>query len=127
MDNKEYQAFRKKILGKNKPSKMRNVKTNVDGIMFDSKTEARRYCELKIQERTGVISGLELQKRYELIPKQRLSSGMCERACHYVADFVYTMNGQLVCEDRKGMETPAYIIKRKLMKFVHNIEILQTR
>lgn len=106
---------------------MRNVKTTVDGVTFDSKSEAKRYSELKILERTGVISGLELQKRYELIPKQRLSSGQCERSCVYVADFVYTMNGQLVCEDRKGMLTKDYIIKRKLMKFIHNIEVLQTK
>jgi hypothetical protein len=109
-------------------SKMRNIKTAVDGIMFDSKAEARRYSELKLLQRSGVISGLELQKRYELIPKQRLSSGQCERSCVYVADFVYVMNGQSVCEDSKsGVKTKDYIIKRKLMKFVHNIEILQTK
>lgn len=112
---------------KRSKSKMHNIKTEVDGIEFDSKAEARRYSELKLLQRGGVISGLELQKRYELIPKQRLSSGMCERACHYVADFVYVMNGQLVCEDSKGMLTKDYIIKRKLMKFIHNIEILQTK
>lgn len=108
-------------------NKLRAVKSTVDGIVFDSKSEAKRYSELKILERSGVISSLELQKRYELIPKQKLSNGACERPCHYVADFVYQMNGQLICEDRKGFKTKDYIIKRKLMKFIHNIEILETK
>ena len=106
--------------------KFRNQKTIIDSIAFDSKKEAKRYAELRLLEKTGTITGLELQKRFELIPKQRLSSGLCERSCHYVADFVYTMNGQQICEDTKGFITKDYIIKRKLMKHVHNIEILET-
>jgi len=109
-------------------NKLRAVKTTIDDIVFDSKSEAKRYSELKILERSGVISNLELQKRYELIPKQKLSNGSCERACHYIADFVYQMNGQSICEDSKsGVKTKDYIIKRKLMKFIHNIEILETK
>lgn len=51
-------------------SKYRSEKTCVDGICFDSKKEARRYCELKLMERAGEISGLELQKKFELILAQ---------------------------------------------------------
>ena len=65
---------------------------------------------------------------YELIPKQRLSNGKVERPVVYIADFVYKdENGQTVVEDVKGFKgSQAYatfVIKRKLMKYVHNIEV----
>lgn len=93
--------------------------TTIDGIKFDSKKEASRYCELKILERAGQIQDLQMQVKYELIPKQ---DG--ERACTYIADFVYAdENGQTIVEDTKGFKTKDYIIKRKLMLFVHGIKI----
>ncbi len=93
-------------------------KTDVGGITFDSKKEAKRYEELRLLARAGEIQYLELQKVYELIPKQ---SG--ERACKYIADFVYMENGKQIVEDVKGKRTPVYIIKRKLMLWVHGIKI----
>lgn len=102
-----------------KTSKYKASKVEIDGIVFDSKREASRYCELRLLERTGEISNLEMQKRYELIPKQGK-----ERAVHYVADFVYKNKaGVEVVEDTKGMRTRDYIIKRKLMLWVHGITI----
>lgn len=95
-----------------------NVKVTVDGHTFDSKKEYNRYCELKLMERAGLIHNLELQKKYELIPKQGK-----ERAVHYIADFVYEENGETIVEDTKGVKTKEYIIKRKLMKYIHGIEI----
>lgn len=62
-------------------NKYRNKKVIVDGISFDSKKEAARYKELRMLERTGIISALRLQVPFELIPKQ---DG--ERACAYRAD-----------------------------------------
>lgn len=101
------------------PSKYRAQKVQVDGITFDSKKEARRYCELRLLERAGEIRDLELQKKYELIPKQGK-----ERPVHYIADFVYKdKKGAEVVEDTKGVRTPDYIIKRKLMLWVHGITI----
>lgn len=100
-------------------SKYRAKKVQVDGITFDSKREARRYCELKLLERAGEIHSLELQKRYELIPKQGK-----ERAVHYIADFVYRdSKGAEIVEDTKGVRTPEYVIKRKLMLWVHGVAI----
>lgn len=109
--------------GRKKPSKHRNIKTVVDGITFDSKKEARRYKELMLLLQAGKITNLELQKKYELIPKQRKSNGKLELACSYVADFVYIEGGIQVVEDVKGKATRDYIIKRKLMLKVHGIEI----
>jgi hypothetical protein len=120
----------------NKP-KYRNQQTTIDGITFDSKKEADRYCELLFLQRAGLISNLELQKKFELIPAQyeyferygkqgqRLKDGKkcLENSITYVADFVYTENGKTVVEDTKGMKTKEYIIKRKLMLYIHGIRI----
>lgn len=48
-----------------------------------------------------------------------------EYPCRYIADFVYTDNatGSTVVEDTKGVRTKEYIIKRKLMLWVHGIRI----
>lgn len=95
-------------------------KTELDGIRFDSRKEAARYRELKLLERAGEIRDLQLQVPFELIPKQE-----GERACTYVADFVYHMTdtGKMVVEDAKGMRTDVYKIKRKLMLWRHGIRI----
>lgn len=102
-----------------------NRKTVIDGHTFDSKREASRYGALKLLVRAGQITGLELQPRFELIPKQRRADGKAERACEYVADFRYTdtATGQTVIEDAKGMRTRDYIMKRKLMLQVHGISV----
>lgn len=114
--------------------KYNNKKVIVDGITFDSKKEARRYRELKLLEGAGQIQNLELQKEFELIPTQREADTVgvrggvkrgkvIEHAVKYKADFVYTENGETVVEDTKGMRTKDYIIKRKLMLYVHQIRI----
>lgn len=100
-----------------------NRKVERDGIVFDSVKECQRYCELKLMQRAGVISDLQLQVPYELIPTQRIDGKLAEKALNYVADFVYKQNGQTVVEDTKGMRTRDYIIKRKLMLYVHGIRI----
>lgn len=98
-------------------------KTELDGITFDSRKEAQRYAELKLLERSGAIHNLQRQVRYELIPAQKKDGKTIERACHYIADFVYTENGKTVVEDVKGYRTKEYVLKRKLMLQVHGIEV----
>lgn len=98
-------------------------KTELDGITFDSKKEANRYAELKLLERSGAIHNLQRQVRYELIPAQKKDGKTVERACHYIADFVYEENGKTVVEDVKGYRTKEYVLKRKLMLQVHGIEV----
>ena len=102
-----------------------NRKVERDGIVFDSVKECQRYCELKLMQRAGMISDLQLQVPYELIPTQRIDGKLAEKALNYVADFVYKQNGQTVVEDTKGMRTRDYIIKRKLMLWVHGIRIVE--
>ena len=101
----------------NKPTKTR------DGVLHDSRKEAQRWSELQMLEKANLIKNLRRQVKYELIPKQE-----GERSVTYIADFVYddVESGQHIVEDSKGMRTPAYIIKRKLMLYVHGIRILET-
>lgn len=104
-------------------SKYHSKKTVVDGIEFDSKKEANRFCELRLLERVGKVTDLQRQVKFELIPSQRVDGKVVERACSYVADFVYMQDGKKVVEDTKGFKTADYIIKRKLMLWVHGIQI----
>lgn len=104
-------------LVKVKRGKFHNIRIEVDGIKLDSKKEYKRYTELKLLERAGLIRDLRLQVPFELIPAQ--PGGLrSELAMKYVADFVYFDNEKAkeVIEDAKGVKTKDYIIKRKLMK-----------
>ena len=106
-------------------TKYRSRKITIDGIEFDSTKEARRYDELKALERAGVIEDLQLQVKYDLIPSQRIDGRVVELPCTYTADFVYKENGKTVVEDTKSpaTRTPVYVVKRKLMLWLHGIRI----
>jgi len=102
-----------------RPSKYGNRKTVVDGITFASAKEARRYSELKLLERAGEISALMLQPRFPLKVNDQL-------ICTYVADFIYQdKGGSSVVEDAKGFKTPEYKLKRKLMRAVFAVDVVE--
>lgn len=124
----------------NKPNKYHNKKYTYLGIKFDSLKECRRYSELRLLEQAGKIKDLELQKAYELIPSQYEESTetytkgihkgehkkkLLERAVVYKADFSYIdcETGKYVVEDTKGFRTPEYILKRKMLLYIHGIKI----
>lgn len=117
-------------------NKYRNRKVEADGVVFDSVKEARRWRELTLLQSAGEISDLERQVKFELIPAQHepdrtgkrggtIKGKLLERKVEYIADFVYTdvKTGQRIVEDTKGVKTKDYIIKRKLMLYVHNIRV----
>ena len=118
-------------------SKYKNQKVTFMGITFDSQLEANRYGELVLMQRAGEITDLRRQVEYELIPSQRepdtfgprggrKPGKVIERAVYYIADFVYKdKQGNTVVEDTKGVKTPDYTIKRKLMLWVHKIRITE--
>lgn len=123
-------------------TKYHNRKVTVDGITFDSQKEAVRFQELRLLERAGAISELRRQVKYILIPAQREESSetfkkgskkgllkpgrVIEQECSYIADFVYFQDGKTVVEDAKGVRTPEYKIKRKLMLLNYGIRIKET-
>ena len=83
--------------------------TLVDGIKFPSKLEATRYVELKTMARAGIISEFRHWVTYKLYVHDLL-------ICKYIADFVYLDEaGATVVEDAKGVITPEFRLKKKLM------------
>ena len=111
---------------KGKRNKYGNKKIVHGGIEFDSQKEANRWSELWLLQRGKAITELERQVRFELIPAQHDKHGKCiERSISYVADFVYIdmKTGERIVEDTKGMKTPEYIMKRKLMLYYYGIRI----
>lgn len=119
-------------------NKYKNKKVVIDGIVFDSKREAKRYGELLLLEKAGAITNLQRQVKYVLIPAQRepdtvgarggIHKGKTiEKECVYYADFVYfdREKQEVIVEDTKGMRTTEYVIKRKLMLYRHGIRITE--
>lgn len=110
-----------------KRSKHRNIKTEIDGITFDSKKEARRYLDLREQQRAGAISGLLTQFRYTICIKDKEET--YQHICDYIADFTYQdRDGKVIVEDVKSSHTrkmDVYRIKKKLMKVVLGIDIVE--
>ena len=118
-------------------NKYQAIKCSYDGIQFDSRKEMRRYQDLLLLQRAGAILNLRRQVKYILIPAQyetyerygkkgqELKPGrrLLEKECSYIADFVYEENGKEIVEDTKGIKTKDYIIKRKLMLFIHGIRV----
>lgn len=124
--------------------KLRNKKITVNGRTYASKKEFLRHTELILLEKKGIISDLEFQKKFVLIPTQRAEptetyqrgarkgewkkGELIEKECAYIADFVYKdSNGNLVVEDVKGYKGGAtyelFKIKRKLMLQTYGIKV----
>ena len=102
-----------------KKPRYRNRKTEVDGVIFDSKKEAKRWNDLKIMQKKGEISALERQPKYSIE-----HNGV--KICKVRPDFFYLQNGEAVIEDVKSPATrkdPVYRIKFKLLQAFHNITI----
>lgn len=117
-------------------SKYHSQKVSIAQEIFDSKKEARRWLELKNMEEHGLISGLQRQKKFVLIPAQyepdtkgprggRIKGKLLEREVAYYADFVYFDEHEkdFVIEDTKGVRTKDYIIKRKLLLWLNGYRI----
>ena len=105
------------------------------GHTFDSKTETERYAELLNLQKQRFIEQLQMQKEFELLPKQivkvvqhlktkdKIVERVDERAVLYHADFFYydrrTM--QWVIEEVKSPMTAKvrdYPLRRKLVKLM---------
>lgn len=113
--------------------------TTDDGLVFDSRKEYKRWCELKVMEASGIITDLQRQVKFVLIPAQRepdtvgkrggtIKGKLIERECSYIADFCYQLpTGETIVEDVKGYKGggaySVFKIKKKLMLYVHNIKI----
>ena len=103
-------------------TKYNAIRCELDGHKFDSKAEMKRYADLKLRERVGEISHLELQPVYQVnvngVP-----------ICKYKADFRYfEKNAQKqIVEDVKGVITPVYRLKKKLVEAIYHVKIIEVK
>ena len=119
-------------------NKYNNRKIVFQGETYDSQLELSRFLFLSNREKEGEITNLRRQVEYLLIPaqygteikhlktKDKEVRVLLERSCSYVADFVYERNGKIVVEDCKGSKyiiTADFKIKKKLMLWVHQIQV----
>ena len=128
MTTREYQE----LIKWKKPSKYRNIKTEVDGITFDSRREARDYMRLKHLQEHGFITNLELQPKFPIVINNI-------KICVVILDFAFTalkpfelkakktsypcITGQKAYLDSKGKDTSLSRLKRKLVKACHGVEV----
>lgn len=98
-----------------KPKKYNSRKTELDGIIFDSKAESEYYCELKIRVKAGEILGFDLQPEY-ILQEGFSHQGKRYQAIKYKADFLIRYSdGREEVIDVKGYKTKEYNIKKKLL------------
>ena len=102
-------------------NKYKAIATEVDGIRFASRKEARRYQDLMILQRAHKITELELQPKFQLVV-----NGV--KIGRYTGDFKYYDNdkGEYVIEDTKGYPSRDYVLRKKLMLALHGITIFET-
>lgn len=100
----------------------------IDGICFASRHEARVYEAHVLELRAGVIRDLRWQVRYPLVVAN-LETGELTEVAVYVADFVFVevATGATVVEDAKGVVTPVYALKKRLMEALYGIRIREVR
>lgn len=100
-----------------KPSKFKNKRMWVNGYVFHSQLEGKRYKQLLLLEKNGCIEQLELQPRFRLYKSFKINTNKKKNQgilpIDYVSDFKYIENDLLIIEDTKGKETADYIIKKK--------------
>ena len=108
-------------------TKYHNRKVQIEGITFDSKKEAQRYCELRLLEKRGEITQLCRQVPFSLIPAELGADRKKLREIVYIADFVYTTKrdgvSQQHVEDVKGVKTDVYQLKKRLMWHLWGINV----
>ena len=106
--------------GIKKMNKYHNKKIAIDGIIFDSIKEGRRYQELKILENEAEISSLKTQPVFELQPSFK-KNGKTYKKIVYKADFIYFDNklNKTIVEDVKGFKTEVYRLKKKMFEYIY--------
>ena len=101
-------------------NKYKNVKTIYNGQSFDSKLEAKYCQELDFKLKAGLIQGYQRQVRYPLVVNNILIGT-------YIADFVVTYPDKVEIVDTKGFRTRDYTLKKKLMKAVYSLDIIEVK
>ena len=112
------ERIRDEVMAEKRGNKFGAKRVQIDGIWFDSKAEGDRYAALKMEGRAGLIAGLRLQVPYEITV-----NGV--RIGKWIADFEYRRAGETVTEDVKGVRTPVYRLKKRLVEALYGIRITE--
>ena len=94
------------------------VKTQIDGIIFDSKKEAEYYKNLLLLKQAGEVVDIKLQPEFEL-QEGYIKDGVKIRPIKYIADFlVVYKDGHIEIIDTKGYrKDKVYLLKKKLFHY----------
>lgn len=113
-----------------KGKKYNNKTFEADGYKWDSKKEYQRWLVLKDAEAQGLITGLQRQVKFELIPavreeyvehlktKDRIKTRTLQLAICYTCDFAYYKDGEYIVSDVKAspkMLPKEYVLKKKML------------
>lgn len=128
-----------KIAQSKRKNKYNAKKVIIDGIGFDSEKEGKRYVVLKKAQEDGIISDLELQPQYIILPAikgtrvkhfkrkpDEIEEYTIQQPIRYTADFRYVKNEEVIVEDIKGSR---YTVSRdlplrlKLMRYFNGIDV----
>lgn len=94
-------------------SKYNAKKIEYKGIVFDSKVECEYYKYLEQRLIIDDYDYIEIQPKYELIPKFGK-----QRKAEYIADFALWNDGNLIeVIDVKGMATETAKLKAKIFRY----------
>lgn len=99
-------------------SKYNARKVTIDGIVFASGHEGARYTELKLLQRAGKITGLELQPKFDFKIEGK-------KVFLYKADFAYFEGDKRIIEDAKGFKTREYKLKKKIIEAAYHLQITE--
>lgn len=92
-------------------------KVNIDGLKFDSQSEGEYYSELKLQEKAGLIKGIETQVKESFYAYGKF-------ICNYYVDFlVYHNDGSIEYIEHKGLASPLWRMKWKMLVAKYDQEI----
>ncbi len=109
-----------------KKSKYRAIKTEVDGILFDSKKEAEYYKKLSLLKKNGLIKTIALQVAFNYEINYTANERIFKAKGKYIADFIVTYNdGSIEVIDVKGFRTPEYKRKKKIVENLYQIKIIE--
>lgn len=91
------------------------IRTEVDGVTFQSKREANYYGQLQLAQKSGELLFFLRQVPFHLAGGVR-----------YVCDFVeFWKSGEVRFVDTKGFKTSMYIAKKKMVEALYPITILE--
>jgi hypothetical protein len=105
----------------------RAARCGIVGEWFASTKEGKRYLELRMLERSGVVTELRWQVTFDLTVVSKVD-GLEHAVGTWTADFVYRRQGERIIEDTKSKatRTQTYRLRKKIFETQYGLRILET-